>query len=97
VAEHANVVRITRFRPAAGKRDELLQRLENGAQQMRDMEGCFGSQVCESREFPDEIVAISRWASQSAVDQFLRGTAAQRSEVAQLAAGPPTSEHLTSL
>jgi quinol monooxygenase YgiN len=97
MAEHANVVRLTRFQPAAGKRDELIRRLEEGAEGIRQMEGCFGAQICTSREQPEVIVAISRWASQAAVDQFLRESEAQRAEVARLAGAPPSSEHLTSV
>jgi quinol monooxygenase YgiN len=94
MADHASVVRLTRFQPAPGKRDELLSRLQDGADAIRQMEGCFGAQVCTVREAPDTIVAISRWASQAAVDQFLETTRAQRAEVANLAAAPPSSEHL---
>jgi quinol monooxygenase YgiN len=94
MAEHASVVRLTRFQPAPGKRDELLHRLEDGADGIRQMEGCFGAQICTVREAPDVIVAISRWASQAAVDQFLESTRTQRAEVASLAAAPPSSEHL---
>jgi quinol monooxygenase YgiN len=96
MAEHASVVRLTRFQPAAGKRDELIRRLEEGAEGLRQMEGCFGAQICTVRENPEAIVAISRWASQAAVDQFLQATATQRAEVASLTAAPPASEHLVS-
>jgi len=67
MAEHASIVRLTRFQPASGKRDELIRRLADGAEGIRELEGCFGAQICTVRENPDVIVAISRWASQAAV------------------------------
>ncbi len=94
MAEHASVVRLTRFQPAAGKRDELIRVLEEGAQGIRQLEGCFGAQICTVHETPGVIVAISRWASQSAVDKFVQDSAAQRAELGPLVAAPPASEHL---
>jgi quinol monooxygenase YgiN len=95
VAEHASVIRIIRFKPEAGKRDELVSTLEQGAEQIRRMDGCFGVQICTVREAPDEIASISRWASQSALDAFLSATDAQRGGLNALAAGSPVTEHLT--
>ena len=92
MAEHANVVRVVRFQAADDKRDELVSRLKTGAEAIRQLEGCFGAQICSVKEAPGTIVAISRWASQSALDQFLSSTSAQRAEVATLASAPPTTE-----
>ena len=97
MVEHASVVRITRFQPAPGRRDELLRGLQEGADGIRQMDGCFGAQICTVRDAPDVIVAISRWASQAALDQFLESTRAQRAELANLAAAPPASEHLVAV
>jgi quinol monooxygenase YgiN len=97
MAEHAAVIRIARYRPAEGKRDELLKRLQDGTHQIREMEGCFGAQICSSNQSPDSLVAVSRWASQAAVDRFLSETSTQRSELAPLISGAPATEHLTSL
>jgi quinol monooxygenase YgiN len=97
MAEHASIVRLTRFQTASGKRDELIRRLVDGGEGLRALEGCFGAQICTVRESPDVIVAISRWASQAAVDNFLRTTVAERAEIAKLAASPPSSEHLISV
>jgi len=94
VAEHASVVRILRFKPAAGKRDELVARLEQGAEDIRKREGCFGVQVCTVRERPDELAVISRWASQSALDAFAQASQPQRESLYALAAGAPEVEHL---
>jgi len=95
VAEHATVIRVIRFKPAAGKRDELASFLQRGAEQIRQMDGCFGVQICSVREAPDEVASISRWASQSALDEFLRATESQRGDLNALASAPPVTEHLT--
>lgn len=97
MAEHATVIRIARYQPAAGKRDELAERLKTGAEQLRQMEGCFGAQICSSSESADEVVAVSRWASQAAVDRFLQETATQRAGIGELTSGAPRTEHLSSL
>ena len=97
MAEHATVVRVLRMKPGPGKRGELISRLETGAEQIRQMEGCFGVQVCAIREAPDEVATISRWASQAALDAFLRTSEPQRSDLYALAAGPPAIEHFTSV
>lgn len=94
MAEHASVVRIIRVKPTAGKRDELISVLERGAEQIRQMQGCFGVQVCAIREAPDEVASISRWASQAALDEFLRVSASQRGDLNALASAPPVTEHL---
>ncbi len=95
MAEHASVVRVIRIKPAPGKRDELVALLERGAEQIRQLEGCFGVQVCTVREAPDEVASISRWSSQAALDNFLRASEPQRGELNALAAGAPVTEHLT--
>jgi len=95
VAEHASVIRVVRFKPAPGKRDELVSMLELGAEQIRQMDGCFGVQICTVREAPDEVASISRWASQSALDAFLRALEPQRASLEALADGTPVAAHLT--
>jgi quinol monooxygenase YgiN len=95
VAEHASVIRVIRFTPAAGKRDELVSRLEQGAEQIRQMDGCFGIQICTLREAPDTVASISRWASESALDAFLQASEPQRGSLNALASAAPVIEHLT--
>ena len=46
------------------------------------------------REAPDEVASISRWASQSALDAFLKASDSQRGGLNALAAGAPVTEHL---
>jgi quinol monooxygenase YgiN len=97
MAEHATVVRVLRMKPGPGKRTELISRLEAGAEQIRQLEGCFGVQICAIREAPEEVASISRWASQAALDAFLRGSEPQRSDLYELAAGPAAIEHFISI
>jgi quinol monooxygenase YgiN len=97
MAEHASIVRVARFRPAAGKRDELISRLQGGIEGIRQMEGCFGAQLGTLREDPEVIAAISRWASQAALDAFLQSSIVQRRETDTLATAPPTIETFVSL
>jgi quinol monooxygenase YgiN len=96
MAEHANVVRMARFRPASGRREELVDRLQSGVDAIRQRDGCFGAQICTVREDPDVVVVLSRWANQAALDQFLSETTAQRSEAAALTREPPTTETFVS-
>jgi quinol monooxygenase YgiN len=94
MAEHASVIRILRLKPASGKRDEMKSRLEQGVERIRQSEGCFGVQVCTVREAPDELAVISRWASQSALDAFLKDSDPERGGVNALASTAPVVEHL---
>ena len=97
MAEHANVVRVARFRPAPGRREELVNRLQSGADGIRQRDGCFGAQICTVGEDPDAVVVISRWANQTALEQFLSDTAAQRAEAAALTSEPPRTETFVSI
>jgi len=95
--EHASVVRVARFRPAAGQREALLSRLQGGIDGLRQREGCFGAQVCSEREEPETIVIISRWSNQAALDSWLSDSADQRGGVTALTAAAPTTETFVSL
>jgi quinol monooxygenase YgiN len=97
MAEHANVVRMARFRPASGRREELVNRLQSGVDAIRQRDGCFGAQICTVLEDPDLVVVLSRWADQSALDRFLSDTTDQRRQAAALSAGPPTTETFVSI
>jgi quinol monooxygenase YgiN len=92
MAEHASVVRVIRFRTAPEKQDGLVERLQSGIDGIRQMEGCFGAQVCSVREDPNVTAVISRWASQAAFDQFLSNTASQRADLAATLSEPPSTE-----
>jgi quinol monooxygenase YgiN len=95
--EHANVVRVARFRSGPGRREDILSRLQSGIEGIRQRDGCFGAQICSVREDPDVIVVVSRWTTEGALDQFLSDTASQRAEAAALTTEPPTTETFVSI
>ena len=97
MAEHARVVRVTHFKPAPGKRDELAQKLETLSDSIRPMEGCFGVQVCSVREAPELLAVISRWASQSALDKLRSSNTVNMAELTALLAEPQKTEHFEPL
>jgi quinol monooxygenase YgiN len=97
VAEHASVIRVTHFQPAPGKRAELSALLEKLAESVRAMEGCFGVQVCAVRESPEELVVISRWASQSALEPMIQFVTSNAADAGSLASGQARTEHYTPL
>jgi quinol monooxygenase YgiN len=72
----------------------MMSRLQQGAEHIRQQEGCFGVQVCSVRETPDELAVISRWTSQAALDTFLKVSDPERGGVNALAAAAPVVEHL---
>jgi quinol monooxygenase YgiN len=97
MAEHANVVRVARFHPAQGGREEVVNRLQSGIDGIRQRDGCFGAQICTVREDPDVIVIVSRWVSQAALDQFLSDTVDQRAQAAALLSEPAKTETFVSI
>ncbi len=82
MAEHARVIRVAKFRPDPGVREEVLARLQQIAQELRSLPGLFGAQVCRLHEDPSWLVLVSRWES----EQAMSGTNA-----------PPIAEHIRSL
>ena len=99
MAEHAVVIDISRYYPASGKRDELLSAMRQQAVAACDFEGCFGAQVCASDRDEQVLVAISRWASQQALDAFANSSTfvSEREGLISLLARPSEHEHLSSV
>jgi quinol monooxygenase YgiN len=95
--EHAVVVDVSRYRPAAGKRDELVAQMKKIARQAGTADGCFGAQVCTSDGDGEMLVAVSRWKSAQALDAFARdvATMAAREKLTALLGGRAQHEHLT--
>jgi len=97
VAEHAAVINVSRYRPASGKRDELLKAMTRMAERAGSALGCFGAQACVSDRDHETLIAISRWESQKSLDAFA-GTAASTTELEhleRLLGGPAERENLT--
>jgi quinol monooxygenase YgiN len=97
--EHAVVVDVSRYRPADGRRDEMVAEMRKIAARAAQAEGCFGAQVCVSSSDKDSLVAVSRWKSRQALEKFAGElqSIASRDRLTQLLAGRAQHEHLTPL
>lgn len=95
--EHAAVVDVSRYRPADGKRDEMLAEMKKIAERATRAEGCFGAQVCTSNADPNSLVAISRWKSRQAIEKFSGEvqSLASRDRLTELLGGRAQHEHLS--
>jgi quinol monooxygenase YgiN len=99
MAEHAAVINVSRYRPAAGKRSELLSAMRRMADRAAQARGCFGAQACESDRDRDDLVAISRWESPDALRAFsdTAEAAADQEHLKGLVAGSAQRENLRPL
>ena len=70
MAEHAGLIQVTTFRPAPGRRDEVLALCAETQQRAAAADGCFGAQTCTVDEDPDAVVAISRWRDRHSLEAF---------------------------
>ena len=59
MAEHAGLIQVITFRPAPGRRDEVLAPCAGTQKRAAAADGCFGAQTCTVEEDPDAVVAIS--------------------------------------
>jgi quinol monooxygenase YgiN len=46
MAEHAGLIQVITFRPAPGRRDELLALCAETQERAAAADGCFGAQTC---------------------------------------------------
>ena len=95
MADHATVIDVSRYYPSEGKRDELLAAMRRLAGAASSAPGCFGAQVCASDRDGEALVAISRWESDQALEQFARDPAfvSDRDGLAGLLAREAEREH----
>jgi quinol monooxygenase YgiN len=95
--QHAVVLDVSRYRPAAGKRDEMLAEMKKIAERANEADGCFGAQICVSNSDKDSLVAVSRWKSRGALEKFSDEvqSIASRDRLAELLDGRAQHEHLT--
>jgi quinol monooxygenase YgiN len=70
MAEHAGLIQVTTFRPAPGRRDELLALCAETQDRAAAADGCFGAQTCTVDEDPDAVVAVSRWRDRHSLEAF---------------------------
>ncbi len=97
MAEHAAVINVSWYKPAEGRRDDLLAAMKRLAEEASVFDGCFGAQACVSDIEKDSLVAVSRWRNQEAMQEFARraGAEAQRDHLTALLAEPARHENLT--
>ena len=93
MAEHATVIRVSRFQAAADRRNDVKALLIGGLAELRAAEGCFGAQLCTVREDQDKLAVVSRWASNSALDYYLQHRTANVNTFGDALAAPPQTEH----
>jgi quinol monooxygenase YgiN len=70
MTEHASLIQVTTFRPAPGRRDEVLAFCVQAQGRAAAADGCFGAQACTVDEDPDAVVAISRWRDRHSLEAF---------------------------
>jgi quinol monooxygenase YgiN len=70
MAEHAGLIQVITFRPAPGRRDELLALCAETQERAAAADGCFGAQTCTVDDDPDAVVAISRWRDRHSLEVF---------------------------
>jgi quinol monooxygenase YgiN len=70
MTEHAGLIQVTTFRPAAGRRDEVLALCAGTQARAAAADGCFGAQTCTVDEDPDAVAAISRWRDRYSLEAF---------------------------
>jgi quinol monooxygenase YgiN len=99
MAEHAAVINVSRYRPATGKRSDLLAAMKRMADRATEAKGCFGAQACESDQDREDLIAISRWESAHALDEFSKTAASisEREHLKSLVSGETRRENLQPL
>ena len=75
--EHAQVIRVAKYRADPGRRDQLLARMHELAGAMRELPGLFGAQVCVITEAPEWLALIARWRDEESMRR-IDGTPAAR-------------------
>ena len=95
MTEHAAVIDVSRYYPAPGRRDDLLEAMHTLAAETGRREGCFGAQVCHSDRDREALVAISRWESGAALEAFASSPdfVSQREQLTPLLSRPAEREH----
>ena len=70
MTEHAGLIQVTTFRPAPGRRDEVLALCAEIQERAAAADGCFGAQTCTVDEDPEAVAAISRWRDRHSLEAF---------------------------
>jgi quinol monooxygenase YgiN len=94
MTEHAGLIQVTTFRPAPGRRDEVLALCAETQQRAAAADGCFGAQTCAVDEDPDAVVAISRWRDRHSLEAFQAAAGGSPSDpVRDVLIGVPVTRH----
>src|SRR5437667_11091765 len=96
MADHAAVVNVSRYRPAPGKRADLMAAMKRMATRAADAQGCFGAQACESDQDKEDLIGVSRWESVQALEACTSDAAsvAEQEHLPGLVAGQARRENL---
>jgi quinol monooxygenase YgiN len=96
MTDSAAVIDVSRYYPGPGQGGALLDAMRRVASRAAAADGCFGAQVCESDQDGEALVAISRWASASAMEAFANSSefVEEREHLTALLARPAQREHL---
>jgi quinol monooxygenase YgiN len=70
MTEHAGLIQVTTFRPAPGRRDEVLALCAETQERAAAADGCFGVQTCTVDDDLEAVVAISRWRGRRSLEAF---------------------------
>ena len=99
MVEHAVVINVSRYVAAPGKRDELVAAMRRMAERAAEEADCFGAQTCASDQEREALIAVSRWRSPAALEEFRETAAsiAEREQLSALLAAPAEHENLTPL
>jgi quinol monooxygenase YgiN len=97
MAEHAQIIRVARYRPDPGQRDKLIAQLHQQVEAMRSLSGLFGAQVCRVQEDPEVVVVISRWENEVAMRGLGQPQVAANVQAAAQSAERAETEHLIAL
>lgn len=97
MVEHAVVINVSRYRPASGRRDELVAAMKRMAARAAEEPDCFGAQTCSSDGDQEALVAVSRWRSPDALRTFHETAAsvAEHEHLSALLSSPAEHENLT--
>ena len=95
MSEHAQLIRILVLRPAAGKHADVLQVVQQAAERGRQIEGCYGIQICNVREDPGDICVVSRWADPAGAEKLQKLNEEYRDQYAALLGDAPRIFHMT--
>jgi quinol monooxygenase YgiN len=95
--DHATVVRVARYYPSEGRRDEVAGMLKALAESARDAPGCFGAQVTSSDEDTGAVIVVSRWENRDALRRFgdRPENAGVLRDLEPSLTGRPKAEHFT--